>query len=485
VTDLYYWYDSSASMGPKKEELMSGRITFGATLLAFVLMLAVGQGFAGGLSDAGAGEPAGVSESPGVTAPWFVDEVDTEGDTGEYASVAYDAFRGAIYVSYYDATSHSLRIARDDRATSNCGPGEKWYCHTLDTAGADVGRYSSIAVRPAGSGMGIAYHDATNGHLKYLWFDNPNLWTHHIATIDKGIPEFSITTGLYTSVKYSSGDVPFIAYHFQNPGNVDALMLAYPQPDEGNCGYGPYYLDDFQCDTIQTGEGIGQYASLALDRLDRPHIAYYDRGNGDLMYATSVIGTNCGPANTWSCHRISGSDPAEDVGRYASMYIDGDDRFHIAYYNADTEMLMYATQADSGGNCGVADWARCIEIDDMPADYHPLGISIDKDPAGYPVIAYQEEGGSLNLARPAAALGLSGGGGNCGPGNPFATWYCETIDPHGDYIFYRNGDSVSLDVSPSGLVNIAYNGFIINDSGNLRVAYQRYQVHLPLVLRNH
>jgi hypothetical protein len=412
------WSTSSCTTTSKKEVRMGGRIRFGAILSAVALMVVVGLSSAAGLKEVGEPEPAGVSESPGVTAPWFVHEVDTEGDTGQYASVAYDPYFGAIYVSYYDATSHSLGIARDDRAISTCGPGEKWFCHTLDTAGADVGRYSSIAVRPAGGGMGIAYHDATNGHLKHLWFDNPHLWNHYIATIDRGIPPTSYT-GKYTSVKYTSGDSPFIAYQFENLGGADALMLAYPSslPDEGNCGY-EHWEDDWQCDTIHVGDGIGRYASLALDSQDRPHIAYYHAVNGELWYATSVNGTNCGPGNTWSCYAVSGSGAGEDVGRYASMYIDASDRFHIAYYDAVSEKLMYATRVDSGGTCANG-WARCDEIDDMLADYHPLGISIDEDPAGYPVIAYQGYSKALKLARPAAALGLSGGRGQLWSGDPF------------------------------------------------------------------
>jgi hypothetical protein len=464
------------------------------TLTAMLLLLLAGSGLPAGLeleagSDVARGRQptapsaaAGARASSVANAPWFKTEVDTPGDTGQHVSVAYDPFLGATYVSYYDATSQSLRIARDDRATSNCGPDEDWFCHTLDITSADVGKYSSIAVRPAGSGMGIAYHDATNGHLKYLWFENPHLWTHHIATIDKGITDVS-TTGLYTAIKYSSGGAPFIAYYFDHPGGVDALMLAYPQPDEGNCGYG-YYANDWQCDTIQSGEGIGQYASLALDRLGHPHIAYYDAGNGDLWYATSVTGSNCGPgSDSWTCYPISGS--SADVGRYASMYVDGNDRFHIAYYDATAETLMYATRVDSGGNCGVLGSAQCDKIDDMSADYHPLGVSIAEDTAGYPVIAYQDGYGSLKVARPLAARGLLPGDGNCGPETPLSTWYCETIDLHGTWIRYRNADFASIAISPSGLATIAYNGFITAASGgNLVVARQRIQAFLPLTMRN-
>jgi len=448
-------------------------------LSAMLLFLATGSGLARGRQVTEPPGMVGTSASSAANAPWFKAEIDTPGDTGQYTSVVYDPFFGSTYVSYYDATNHDLRIARDDRAISNCGPGETWFCKALDDTAADVGSHSSIAVRPAGNGMGIAYYDATNGNLKYLWFDNPHLWTHHIAKIDEAL--LTATTGQYTSLQYSSGDAPYIAYYFENPGGVDALMLAYPQPDAGNCGYGEYYAGDWQCDTIDVGAGVGKYASLALDTLDRQHIAYYDAANGDLWYASSASPLNCGPGNSWTCAPVSQTG---DVGKYASMYLDGDDCFHIAYYDDTANTLMYATNASAGGPC-VDPWSgQRAEIDDMPEDYHPVGISIAEDPAGYPVIAYQAWGGSLKVARPVPALGLPAGSGNCGPEIPFSTWRCETIDRQGQWITYRNGDFVSIAVSPSGLATIAYNGFITSSGGNLMVARQRLQVFLPLTMRN-
>jgi len=175
-----------------------------------------------------------------------------------------------------------------------------------------------------------------------------------------------------------------------------------------------------------------------------------------------------------------------DVGRYSSLYVDGANRFHIAYYDATEDSLMYAVElATATGNCGVWGSARCDEIDSMLADYHPVGLSIAEDPAGYPAIAYQAADESLKLARPVGAVGLPPGGGNCGYGPLLSMWSCQTIDRPFMWSDYRNGDFVSLDIAPSGVAQSAYNGFILAASGNLRVAYQRYRVYLPLLLRNH
>jgi len=471
-----------------KEERMRGRIHFRLTLLAFLLMLAAGPNQVRGFQGPGPRAPAGVSASPGADAPWFVSELDTDGNTGLHASVAYDPSQGTIYISYYDATDQVLRLARSDGlGPEDCGPDGEWSCHTVDS-GPDVGKYSSIAVNPKTGGIGIAYHDATNGHLKYLVFQNPHLLVYQKYTIDKGIPPLS-ATGLHTSLAYSEEGTPFIAYYFENSNGVDALMLAYYTVTNGDCGYGPIE-DTWRCHTILSGEGVGQFPSLVVKNNPTTndwdfYISFYDGGRGQLWFGKSVEGepANCGLyGNDMACYGVAGG---HNVGRYSSLYVDNTNRFHIAYYDATEDRLMYAVElASSTGNCGVLGSAQCDEIDSMLADYHPLGISIAEDPAGYPAIAYQAADQSLKLARPVGAVGLPPGGGNCGYGPLLSIWSCETIDRFGTWPAYRNGDFVSLDIAPSGVAHIAYNGFILSSGGNLVVAYQRYRVYLPLLLRN-
>ena len=471
---------------------MNGRKALGLAFSVMVLLLLTGSGLAG-VPPTQPREPvetSGTNASPGANAAWFVDEIDTDGDTGLHTSVVYHPSLGATFVSYYDATNQQLRMARSNGL--GCGPNDEWGCHTFDPIDADVGKYSSVAVNPKEGGVGIAYHDATNGHLKYLYFENPHLLTHSIYTIDKGITDIS-KTGLHTSLAYSEEGTPFIAHYFENPSGVDALEFAYYTVTNGDCGY-DFAENKWRCHTIKSGEGIGQYPSLVVR--DNPvtndwdfYISFYNGGTGDLWYGKSVEeSANCGLyGSDMACYPVDAS--ANDVGKYSSLYVDSAGDFHIAYYDATDHKLMYARELASGdGNCGVLGSAQCDEIDAMQADYHPVGISIAEDPAGYPAIAYQSANGSLKLARPLAALGLPAGSGNCGPGDLFSTWYCETIDPYVSELGgfkYRNGDYVSLAFSPSGLATIAYYRIYTNkNDGNLVVAYQRFQNHLPLVARN-
>jgi hypothetical protein len=64
--------------------------------------------------------------------------------------------------------------------------------------------------------------------------------------------------------------------------------------------YARYDGSTWNITTVDGSFGVGQYASLALDRNGNPHIAYYDALNGALKYASF---TN----NQWSVQTVDGS----------------------------------------------------------------------------------------------------------------------------------------------------------------------------------
>ncbi|MCJ7737185.1 MAG: hypothetical protein MUQ10_07720 [Anaerolineae bacterium] len=444
-----------------------------------LLLLATESGSALTAQPNGSSEGVNTTATSVANAPWFNAEVDTAGDTGQFASVAIDQLLGDVYISYYDATNKNLRVARYVGTGGNCGEANDWHCQTTDS-GPNVGRYCSLAVERGV--IDVAYQDSAVGELRYARGLNtaPILWGPP-QIVDRRISPS--TTGLYTSMKVQTSAPAFISYYTSNPGGVDELKLAHRVSSGGNCGHGTA-LGHWQCDTIHTGGGVGQYTSLALDATGDAHIAYYDAGNGDLRYATNSSGNNCGPGNTWTCYAVS---TLNDVGRYASMYVDSASNFHIAYYDATNDLLKYAYKVSGGGNCGVLGSAQCDTIDAMPADYHPVGISIAEDAADYPIIAYQSVNGSLNVARPVAALGLPIEYGNCGPMSYlYHTWYCETIDRPNKWAIppYRHGDFVSIATNSSGLATVAYYEYITASGGNLGVSRQLAQVFMPSVIKS-
>jgi hypothetical protein len=446
------------------EETMKQQFCIGLVLSAMLVVLGMISGPAQGSQHVDDWTVISANTSSAATAPWFVNTVDSLNDVGQHVSVALDPASGASYVSYYDATYKDLRMAKYVGPGGDCGPNNDWSCETVDSAG-DVGRYSSIAVDPTDNLPIIAYYDATNGALK-LAVGYAFGW--NIKTIDD--PLFG-SAGSYASLKLDSTGKTRIAYYFSNFMGADSLWyVKYVGGGAGNCGG-----DDYQCDPIDSGDRVGKYASLALDGSDRPRIAYYDGGNDALRYAYEYGGS-------WTIREILPTNS----GQYASLYVDvnSGDLAHIAHYDSSNGKLGYAVYVGSGGNCGFNssttkfEW-RCDEIDSAGTGTHPKGVSLAVDGAAYPLIAYQSWGSGLKVARPAAALGLLVG--NCGPQNLFYTWQCEAIRFG---IGVGLGDFVSLAVNSAGLATIAYYGNITTSDGDLKVAYQRLQIFLPLALKN-
>ncbi len=443
---------------------MKVRNVFGLMFSVMLLLVAAGSSLAREPQPTGPSEAVGANADPAANAPWFIETVDSGSGVGSHVSVAIDD-SGTTYISYYDSTNKNLKMAKYVGSGGNCGSDNDWFCLTLDSSG-DVGQYSSIAIDSTTNLPQIAYYDASAEALKLATING--VWSS--TTI---VDSIFGSIGRYASLKIDSTGAQHIAFYYEY-GVYNSLRYARYVGGGGNCGGGNY-----QCDIIDSGDRVGQYASLALDGSGQPRIAYYDGGNGDLWYARPGTIGNCGPGGTWGCRLVSS---ASDVGQYASLDVDNDNRPHIAYYDATNGKLMYAVYGGAGGNCGFFGSWQCDEIDSMGTSPHKRDVSLAVDKAGFPIIAYHKYiiGGqfavvNLSMARSAAALGLQSG--NCGPQN---LWRCERIRDIG-----HPGDYSAIALHPSGLATIAYyNHFGVSLIGKLKVAYQRFQVVLPLVMKN-
>ncbi len=438
----------------------------------------------------------GANTTSVAMSPWFIDTVDSTRDVGRHVSVAVDPGSGMTFISYYnEAEGGCLYLARYLGSGGNCGPNHTWNCQILDSFGI-VGEYNSIATYPSGNGVRIivSYYDFTFGTLKYIdgYAEGSSFsWSTHI--IDSGNPGIGIYKGMHTSVKFDSGGIPHIAYQYYGVHSAEAQLYAYWVGDgSGNCGEGSV-AGDWQCDVIYGDDDVGMFASLDLDGDDEPSIAFYDADNGYPLVAQYIgAGGNCGPSNDWYCRRVH--QPTLDTGKYISLYVEDSGLAHIAYHNATNGTLEYAEWVGSGGNCGFSgvsmqwEW-QCDEIDDTETSLTSMGMALAEDGAGYPIIAYQDGSDdqapvALKVARPHVALDPNTVP-NCGPQDLFLTWYCEFIDGGGSYT--DEAGSVSLAVNSAGLATIAYhelNSYPFPSEGNLKVAYQRLQVFLPLTLKN-
>ena len=259
------------------------------------------------------------------TATWVTTTVDRTGDVGQFASLALDA-NDKPFISYYDASKTRLLYAYWSIA------GTKWITDVVDTGTSlSVGKYTSIALDNTpqpNTRIFISYYDETNHNPKLAYW-NPSLgppfntWrkytVEHIADVD---------LGRFTSLALTSAFEPRLVYY---EATNKYLKYASGVWDGSQWVFTPQIVQKV------TDYDIGQFASLALDSLDRPQISYYSyytKGSldGDLRYARKI-----GPL--WDIYTV---DSDGDVGYFTSIAVDSSDVPSISYYDKTEGELKYA-----------------------------------------------------------------------------------------------------------------------------------------------
>ncbi|MDF1514507.1 MAG: hypothetical protein P1S60_11925 [Anaerolineae bacterium] len=202
-----------------------------------------------------------------ANAPWFFDTVYTAPpyDAGKHVSIDLHPVNGTPFISYYESSHQSLMLAQYVGTGGNCGSKNDWACETIDHTG-NVGMYSSIAIDPTDNLPIISYYNATTGALM-LATETAFQW--NITTIYEPL---LTSAGSYSSLALGGSDKIHISFYNSNILGTDSLWYAkYVGGGTGNCTDANY-----QCTLVDSGDRRGKYTSLALDSLNRPHIAYYD-----------------------------------------------------------------------------------------------------------------------------------------------------------------------------------------------------------------
>lgn len=433
--------------------------------------------------------PAETLTSP-ITSWWQFDFVDQPSDVGSYAAIAFDPGSGVPWISYYDASITALKVAHFVRTGGNCGPNNSWSCETVDNSG-NVGMAPSIAVHPnTGTPplntrrVGVTYYDAGVGALKYAEYTCFMGCSWEIITIRDesymGAPSY----GEYSSLKYNQNGKPLIAFYAYSQFLNDEVVHAHQVPSGGNCGVGSA-AGLWQCDTVDSGDRVGQYPSLDYnDFLGVVYIAYYDGGNGDLKYAYYAGIGNCGAGNTWYCSTVDGTD-GSNVGKSVSFHAPANatDKLQFAYYDGSHGTMKYASHKGAGGNCGPGNSFQCDTIATTGGGLY-RAISLAVNSSNVPMIAYQSSGGVswtyLKVAQPAASLGLAEG--NCGPGL-VKYWQCYSVDSAS--ASKTVATYASIDISLLGWAMIGYSELdTASNTYDLKVAYQQKGIFMPMIRKD-
>jgi hypothetical protein len=446
--------------------------------------------------------------------PWTNEVVDKipGGYVGADVSIAHSERDGSAYISYYDSTNQTLKLAYQvSPGTGNCPNNSNWKCSTVDFGPHDVGRFSSIDVVDTSVNLitaiqgelnaapphhdytkiGISYYDATDRALKFALYKCVSAQLYpdcgwNITEVDDDTANWlPDDIGKYSSFNFGTDAVPIIYYHAVEiiptiAGLVKRAYLPTGGTFSGACETG------WTCEVVaqSTSSAYGTYISA-----DGSRVVFYDSVNTQLMMAVStgsIMSNSCGLSNYWGCSIV---DSDGSVGKFASLYYDGVHPMQVAYYDATNGKVKYAISVTSGtGNC-TNDSFNCFAVDTIGTTTlgKNIGISLTLDAQGQPVIAYQDfledlAPAKLKLARPSTAYGEMIG--NCGavpPGYLFLYWQCRQLDS-GINTYVNLADYAAVSVSPAGLATVAY--YETDDyysEGRLKVAQQHFGIYLPLI----
>jgi hypothetical protein len=390
--------------------------------------------------------------------PWVVEPVVNNTDI-KSVSTAYYYPNGAALIAYYDVTTNRFRQSVFvGKGLGNCGADNEWECLDVLGLGANDGEYNDVAYKGWTDGSsppqtGYVYFDEDENALYYA-FITPYVHNEYRLLSFGSFPGGTI--GSQPTLVLDSNGRVHIAVIVDGTPNDYMIYMYWVGSYGSSCG--DFGGDDlWNCDTILVGPNIADDPSIAVAANGTPRIAYYNPINGALGYAYpfgNPTYANCGPNNDWRCITIydvlvSGKFPSLGIGNET----------YIGYYNVTTGALMVAHYVGGGGNCG-NDWNgfsfdyrwQCDEIEHIGSEVTKMGLSLVMDGAE-PVIAYMDSTGfqtTVKLAQPTSRFGMDVG--NCGPGDLFYTWYCETL-AQGQYGL---GSDIDMTINTAGAIHIAY-----------------------------
>jgi hypothetical protein len=356
---------------------------------------------------------------------------------------AYDQVYGDLVIARFDAQGRRVGVNYVDGVPTSgdiVGDPNGPRGGRIDL-GTNVGTHTSIDRETSGS-VHVAYRDETGGTLKYArrtggtWSQssvdesgNTGLYTSLAVGAD-GLPRIAYlmaegTIGAdltpMTALKLATARVP-------NPGSAADWSIEVvdqrikPEPIcGGGCGQNAACVDGTNgpaCEPTVLGcqdctandvacvdragtptcedkvpivifddlvEATGLFASLALAIDGTPHIAFYDRVDRVLKYATRS-------ATGFTVRVLDGDDPVTptDSGQHASIAISASGNIAIAYLDVTNDRLYYY---DLGTNT-----KELIDSGLTPPNIRVVGAdaSLVFDGAGRPAIAYQD-GTNLDL----------------------------------------------------------------------------------------
>ncbi len=313
-------------------------------LLSFFIILLIS-----GCSDNGA------SNNPPPSS-WDIVIVDSDGNVGEYSSIAVDSDSKA-HIAYFDHIGYELI------GTDTIPRGNLKYATNADGVW-------ETAILDTGTGMTPRIFVDNNDkihivHTKLGATNLPDILNLRYTTNVSGFWETitispEVVKGSDASIIVDSNGKVHISY--RNEEGVGTTS----EGSDGGLRYVTNATGEWTWVQVDPCSIAGNDTDIALDGNDKVHISYLDKGAG-LKYATNVTGS-------WEFYIIDGT---YNVGWNTSIAVDSDNNVHISYSDPaplidppGNGYLKYATDVSGA-------WTIQV-LDDDEAGYY-TGIAVDGD----------------------------------------------------------------------------------------------------------
>jgi hypothetical protein len=312
--------------------------------------------------------------------------IDRGGSTGTHNDIAVDN-EDRLHVSHHEAELGHLQYALKENGT--------WLVISLAyNTGFLSSDWTSIALTSSGQPfIMFDFYTRPYDYLDYAYFDGQGwFFENHLVNNDGSLYDVVLDKNdNFHVIFYDDHDPYFLSLEYSvrsSDGNWSQIEVLDPHMNDGmidmaidsaNFPHISYPADDGLGYAVQTPSGwvtttiaggIISDTTIALDKNDHPHIAWYDTADQDLKYANF-------DGSSW---HFAAVDTEGDVGRYASLAVDNLGRVYIAYYDATNQDLKYATfDGDS--------WTTTTLVSEGDVgSYSSLALPF----AAYPAIAYYD-----------------------------------------------------------------------------------------------
>ena len=261
----------------------------------------------------------------GINHAWATSTADYASHSGPENAIVVDS-NGFVHVVYINGENFRVMHAVFD--------GTGWNTRLVDTCAGQYCWDAHMVIDDLDE-LHVAYA-ANNNKIVYQHFDGVD-WTGTVVS--------STAAFAPVGIDLDSNRLPHISYAGAGQYCGGGLRLA------------SFNGTDWNSQHVDQGTNKGCDSSIVIDGNDRVYIAYQDRQNEALKFATNTSGS-------WISYTPEASEFGNSMqpGYATSLAMDEEGRFHIAHYDSDNDDLRYSTgvpngqwsntAVDTGGNTG-------------------------------------------------------------------------------------------------------------------------------------